>query len=137
MTRQKLRITVVTSDIEVVSKITLKNAEFFVTSSLILEESDLLILDADAIAAFRRMLNPIPSLHVANSEAPKLTRRQGEVLHLIRSGLTNKEIASQLTLSVRTIKAYISQLFTIFDVSNRTELVSSATDLGILPGRTQ
>jgi DNA-binding NarL/FixJ family response regulator len=52
----------------------------------------------------------------------RLSRRQGEVLHLICKGLRNSEIGAVLGISERSTKAYVSQLLLIFDVSNRTEL---------------
>ena len=55
---------------------------------------------------------------------PALNDRQKEVLALVCQGNRNKEIAHQLGLSERTIKWYISQLFLIFGVSSRTELVA-------------
>jgi DNA-binding CsgD family transcriptional regulator len=51
-----------------------------------------------------------------------LNARQLEVLGLLCKGLRNIEIAGQLGLSERSIKAYVGQLFLIFDASNRTEL---------------
>lgn len=62
----------------------------------------------------------------------KLNKRHRDILSLLHCGLQNREIAAQLGLSARTVKAYISQLFMIFDVSNRTELVARADDLRIL-----
>jgi DNA-binding NarL/FixJ family response regulator len=52
-----------------------------------------------------------------------LNSRQSEVLYLLCKGLRNAEIAGQLNLSERTVKWYINQLFEIFQVTNRTELV--------------
>ena len=54
-----------------------------------------------------------------------LNDRQQEILVRLRQGKRNKEIANALGLSERTVKWYISQLFLIFGVSNRTELVAT------------
>ncbi len=59
----------------------------------------------------------------ARSVSTRLNLRQRNVLHLMCRGLRNSEIAQQLGLSERTVKWYVSQLFLIFDVTNRTELV--------------
>jgi DNA-binding CsgD family transcriptional regulator len=69
------------------------------------------------------------SPHLAEIE---FTGRQKEVLGLLYKGLTNDEMARHLGLSVRTIKGCLTQLFAIFDVSNRTELIGSIVDLGLL-----
>ena len=58
-------------------------------------------------------------------EAFKLKDRCRDVLYLLCKGLRNTEIALHLRLSERTVKGYVSQLFLIFDVTNRTELVGS------------
>ena len=52
----------------------------------------------------------------------RLNGRQKDVLRLVFKGLRNSEIAIQLGISESTVKWYISQLFLVFDVTNRTEL---------------
>jgi len=52
----------------------------------------------------------------------RLSRRQSAVLDLMVRGFLNKEIALHLGLSERLVKACTSELFLLFDVSNRTEL---------------
>lgn len=61
----------------------------------------------------------------------RLNERQRDVLFLLCKGLRNAEIAQQLRLSERTIKWYVSQLFLIFDVTNRTELVGMIALQGV------
>lgn len=53
----------------------------------------------------------------------RLNQRQRQVLVFLCKGLRNAEIGQQLDITERTVKAYISQLFLIFDVTNRSELV--------------
>jgi DNA-binding CsgD family transcriptional regulator len=65
----------------------------------------------------------------------RLSRRQSEVLYLIIRGFRNREIALQLGLSERLVKACASELFLLFDASNRTELAGMVA-LQVLPGRT-
>lgn len=51
------------------------------------------------------------------------------MLFLLSKGLRNAEIADQVDMTERTVKGYVSRLFLIFDVTNRTELVGLfATD---------
>ena len=61
---------------------------------------------------------------ILKQQTPVLNERQVEVLEMVCAGKRNKEIAYQLGLSERTVKWYISQLFLIFGVSNRTELTA-------------
>lgn len=62
-----------------------------------------------------------------------LSPRELEVLHLIALGKTNQEIARQLIVSTGTIKAHTASIYRKLDVSNRTEAVARARQLGILP----
>lgn len=50
-----------------------------------------------------------------------LTRREKEVLIQIANGMINKEIASSLHISERTVKNHISNIFKKIDVSDRTQ----------------
>ncbi|MGH9559131.1 MAG: response regulator transcription factor, partial [Bryobacteraceae bacterium] len=56
----------------------------------------------------------------------RLSTRQHQVLTLVCSGCRNAEIARELGLPERTIEGYVSQLFLIFDVRNRAQLVAIA-----------
>jgi DNA-binding NarL/FixJ family response regulator len=53
-----------------------------------------------------------------------LTRRQLEVLDLIRAGKSNNAIAAELGLSTGTVKLHVSGIFKKLNVSNRTEAVA-------------
>ncbi len=64
--------------------------------------------------------------------APDLSPRQRNLIALLAAGLTNKELGAQLGLSPRAVKAELSGVFSLFDVTNRTELVGAVSDLGLL-----
>lgn len=49
-----------------------------------------------------------------------LSRREREVLRLIARGLSNQEIADALYISIRTVKAHVTNIFTKIDVSSRS-----------------
>ena len=55
-----------------------------------------------------------------------LTERELQVLRLVAAGKTNKEIASELFVSWRTIDRHVSNLFGKLDVSSRTAATSYA-----------
>lgn len=61
-----------------------------------------------------------------------LTRREIEVLGLVRKGLTNKQIADQLYISQRTVKFHISSIFSKLYATNRIEAVNTAIRRGLL-----
>jgi DNA-binding NarL/FixJ family response regulator len=57
-----------------------------------------------------------------------LTPRMEEVRQLLRQGLSNKRIASQLGLSEGTVKNYMSEIFRALNVSNRTQAAQMDAD---------
>ncbi|GHO90944.1 DNA-binding response regulator [Reticulibacter mediterranei] len=63
----------------------------------------------------------------ASSPSP-LTDREVEVLRLIASGATNREIAAQLTVSEGTIKNHISNILNRLDLRDRTQAALYARD---------
>ena len=63
---------------------------------------------------------------------PRLTDREHEVLDLIGSGATNREIAEQLFLSPHTVKEHTSSLYRKLSVRNRAEAVQKAQRLGLI-----
>jgi len=74
--------------------------------------------------------------HVELSEqalVEPLSPRELEVLHLVAMGRTNREIAQQLIVALGTVKAHTASIYRKLDVSNRTEAVARARQLGILP----
>ena len=50
-----------------------------------------------------------------------LTKRELDVLRLISEGCSNKKISDELTISERTVKNHISNIFKKIDVSDRTQ----------------
>jgi DNA-binding NarL/FixJ family response regulator len=55
-----------------------------------------------------------------------LTRRESEVLPLLALGHSNREIARQLFLSEKTVKAHLAAVFRKLGVSNRTQAALAA-----------
>jgi DNA-binding CsgD family transcriptional regulator len=65
-------------------------------------------------------------------ERAGLSRREHEVLQLVAEGLTNKEIATRLILSTRTIDAHLRSILTKLDCRTRTEAAARAGEVGLL-----
>ncbi|HEY8434124.1 MAG TPA: response regulator transcription factor [Sphingomicrobium sp.] len=63
------------------------------------------------------------------SMAPSLTPRERELVELVRQGLRNRDIASQLGVTEGTVKVYLHAIFDKVGVDNRTELAMRAKDL--------
>jgi two-component system NarL family response regulator len=63
---------------------------------------------------------------------PTLTRREADVLRQMMLGLSNKSIATNLTVRVGTVKTHVKAIFNKLDALNRTEAVTIAQRRGIL-----
>jgi LuxR family maltose regulon positive regulatory protein len=75
-----------------------------------------------------------PSTQASKSELIEpLSEREIEVLQLIAEGLTNREIAARLFLSVNTVKVHSRNIYGKLGAHNRTEAAARAQALGILP----
>lgn len=61
-----------------------------------------------------------------------LTLRQLEVLSRVCQGKTNKQIATELGLSEKTVKAHVTAIFKVFGVVNRTQAVLVARRVGMM-----
>lgn len=69
--------------------------------------------------------------------ADKLSVREMEVLKLAARGMSNKEIADELFLSVRTVKAHLGSVFSKMGVASRTEAIVTGVREGWLSIETQ
>jgi DNA-binding NarL/FixJ family response regulator len=79
------------------------------------------------VAAFARGEMPSPS-----GPVELLTRRQREVLQLIAEGLSTKEIASRLDVSVKTVESHRTELMERLDIHGVAGLVRYAIRVGIV-----
>jgi len=59
-----------------------------------------------------------------------LSEREIEIIDLVARGLTNQEIASELTISKRTVDNHVSNIFTKTGAKNRVALLNWAMDNG-------
>ena len=94
---------------------------------------DLIVLSLEAL---RRVL----SNNVLSFDSPEdleyalggVRARQADIIRMIAKGLRNREIATSLGLSSRTVKAILSSLYLRYDVTNRTELLGLLMEQGHL-----
>lgn len=70
--------------------------------------------------------------HANRSLAEPLTVRELEVLTLIASGISNREICSKLFLALSTVKGYNQTIYGKLQVKRRTEAVIKAKVLGLV-----
>lgn len=70
----------------------------------------------------RGMRNPLP----------RLTEREAEVLRLLATGLTNKEIARTLVVTEATVKSHLVHVFTKLGVDSRSQAMHRAQEIGLI-----
>jgi DNA-binding NarL/FixJ family response regulator len=76
-------------------------------------------------------LSQVPSLHMVNSRGMRLlTPREEQVVALVADGLSNREVARELSLSEHTIKKYLFRIFDKLGISSRVELALYAVSHG-------
>lgn len=71
--------------------------------------------------------------NVRARESLGITEREAEVLRLLASGRSNKEIAIQLGVSPNTVKTHAARLYEKLGAGRRTAAVRSARELGLIP----
>jgi DNA-binding NarL/FixJ family response regulator len=62
---------------------------------------------------------------------PELTEREREVLALIAEGLTNQDIADQMSLSLKTARNHVSNILAKLQVADRAEAIARARVAGL------
>jgi LuxR family maltose regulon positive regulatory protein len=79
---------------------------------------------------------PAPSLNTEHSRKQSLvdplSERELEVLQLMAVGASNEEIAEQLVIAVGTAKRHVSNILAKLTVSNRTQAVARAREVGLV-----
>ncbi len=68
----------------------------------------------------------------SNIHVDVLTARENEVLQLLAKGMSNKEIASVLVITEKTVKAHVSSILGKLNLSDRTQAALYAVKNGIV-----
>lgn len=81
-------------------------------------------INTDQLNCLLDLISEVPSLRVVNAGGKAiLTPREEQVVALVAEGLSNREIAQELSLSEHTIKKYLFRIFEKLGISTRVELV--------------
>jgi two-component system nitrate/nitrite response regulator NarL len=93
---------------------------------------------ADIVSAVRRcasgeILTSAKSASAAVGSQVSLTQRETEILWLLARGKDAPHIASELFLSVHTVRSYVKELRRKFSAGSQLEVVARARQQGLLP----
>jgi ATP-dependent transcriptional regulator len=62
-----------------------------------------------------------------------ISKREFEILQLMAAGLSNQEIADKTFVSIHTVKTHVSNLLFKLDAKRRTQAVTRARELQLIP----
>lgn len=86
------------------------------------------------VVVVKEVRGPQPfSLNEARVKDLGITKRELEILELIASGLSNREIAEKLFVSENTVKTHSSRLFDKLSAKRRTQAVQIGKEMGLIP----
>ncbi len=80
-----------------------------------------------------RMLKSLADTAGRETDKAALTAREIEVLRLVARGASNPQIATELHVSVNTVKAHLKRILEKLDVENRTQAAAYAMRKGLFP----
>jgi DNA-binding NarL/FixJ family response regulator len=80
------------------------------------------------LGEFRRLASGPPA---AAAAPPRLTEREAEILRMVATGLSYKQIAARLVLSHRTVQNHVQNTLAKLHLHNRVELVRYAIEHGL------
>ncbi len=81
------------------------------------------------LGEYRRLSDTSES--TSDSDAPRLTERETEVLRMVAKGLSYKQIAERLVLSHRTVQNHVQNTLRKLQLHNRVQLVRYAIEQGL------
>ncbi|MEW5986673.1 MAG: response regulator transcription factor [Chloroflexota bacterium] len=84
---------------------------------------------AKVVAEFARLSSLSP--FATGSPTETLSGREIEILRLLATGATNREIATQLVLAEGTVKNYVTNILYKLDARDRTQAVVKAKEMGL------
>jgi DNA-binding NarL/FixJ family response regulator len=87
-------------------------------------------ITAKVLAEFARLSKPAPKS--VETLLEPLSAREIEILKLVATGASNKEIAETLVIAEGTVKNHLTSIFSKLDVKDRMQAVIKAGDLGII-----
>jgi DNA-binding NarL/FixJ family response regulator len=96
------------------------------------------IADGDVLlfpASLRDLAGQHAQIDPSRHRVGRLSGREGEVLRLMATGLTNAEIADQLVIGVETVKTHVANVLAKLQARDRTQAVIAAYESGFVNPR--
>jgi predicted ATPase/DNA-binding CsgD family transcriptional regulator len=87
----------------------------------------------DSIASYLHQAFRSADTAAAAAPQQRLTAREREILGLMAAGMTNPQIAAQLVIGAGTVKTHTLTIYRKLEVANRTQAITRAQELGLLP----
>lgn len=86
------------------------------------------LLDPGLATSLLGRLRRGASAHPADDNSSLLTPQEDRILDFIADGLTNRQIGERLHLSEKTVKNYVSQIYSKLNVERRSQAAALATE---------
>jgi DNA-binding NarL/FixJ family response regulator len=87
------------------------------------------------VERFAARLGPDPAMPAIHRDLAVLTPREREVLTLLGRGMSNSDVARELTLSEATVKTHVARIFAKLSLRDRAQAVVLAYETGLVsPG---
>ena len=109
--------------------------EHLIAAVQLVRSGDALLAPSITRRLVERFAGNAPTLTQVNADLSALTPRELEVLGLIARGLSNAEVAAELTLSEATVKTHVARILTKLQLRDRVQAVVLAYETGLVsPG---
>jgi DNA-binding NarL/FixJ family response regulator len=111
--------------------------EYLVTAVRLVRTGDALLAPSITRRLVERFAPAKPAHQPVHANLAALTPRELEVLRLLAHGLSNAELAEQLTLSEATVKTHVGRILAKLQLRDRVQAVVVAYQMGLVgPGST-
>ena len=80
----------------------------------------------------RRVIDYAKSLQASGEERPRLSPREKQVLRTLASGLSYKQVAGELGISIDTVRTYVRSLYRKLGAHSVTEAIARARELALV-----
>lgn len=96
------------------------------------QPQELLDRVARGLAQSRESRSAVQAREVIESRIARLTRRERQIMHLLESGRTSKEVAADVGLSVRTVEGYRAEVLRKLEVASVAQMIRLLSSTGLV-----